>query len=374
MSAPESTPSELPSDAPHPVAAGGPALSRREALRLLALTTSATAALAATGTLSRALAQTPDRFPIVWLNDGGEDLNLLAQLGRQFPELLELISLRWDVQQWDPVSPVGLAARTAAPAAAPVVILESYPSRESTGSAGHAAVQEAIEQAKAVILLGTDACYGGTRLSPLDVKDIEALCKRVKTPVIKLPGIPVPVQHLIGTLAYLQFAEFPRLDSQKRPDLYYGTLICTHCEHLADLQAGNYAGTWGDKGCLLKLGCKGPITHNTCAQTRWNGGENWCVGAGGPCTGCSEPGFPDHGGLGLYGRVPADAYAPRSPWLLFGDWLGKGVLGVTIAGIGLHLARRFLAPGRERPTAAPDAKGGRRTESKRRDSTPSGDA
>jgi hydrogenase small subunit len=342
-------------------------LSRREALRLLALTTTAGAALAATGTLSRALAQAPDRFPILWLNDGGADLNLLAQLGRQFPELLELISLRWEVQQWDAVSPVGLAARTAPPASAPVVILESYPPRDAPPSPAHAAVQEAIEQAKAVILLGTDACYGGVRLTAQDVKDMEALCRRVKTPLIKLPGIPVPVQHLIGTLAYLQFAEFPRLDSQKRPELYYGTLICTHCEHLAGLQAGHYASNWGDKGCLLKLGCKGPITHNTCAQTRWNGGENWCVGAGGPCTGCSEPGFPDHGGLGLYGRVPADAYAPRSPWLLFADWAGKGILGLTVAGIGLHVARRFWAPGRERPTAAPDARGRRTAAAKPKD-------
>jgi hypothetical protein len=331
-------------------------LTRREALRLLALTATAGAALTATGTLSRALAQAPERSPILWLNYGGEDLNLLAQLGRQYPDLLELVSLRWEVQQWDPIMPVGFAPQAAASRGAPIVILESYPPRDAPPSAAHTAVQEAVEQAKTVILLGTDACYGGVRLNAQDVQEMEALCRRVKTPVIKLPGIPVPLHHLVGTLAHLQFVDFPRLDSKQRPELYYSTVICTHCEHRADLEAGRYAGTWGDRGCLLRLGCKGPITHNTCSEVRWNGGENWCVGAGGPCTGCAEPGFPDHGGLGLYGRVPADAFATRSPWLQFGDWLGKAMLGVTIAGIGLHLARRYWAPGRERVTAAPNGR------------------
>lgn len=323
-------------------------LTRREVLRLLGLTATAGAALAATGALSRALAQAPDRPPILWLNDGGDDLNLLAQLGRELPHFLDLIALRWDLRQWDAVSPVGLAP-PAALQPAPIVILESYPPFEATPSAAHAAVQEAVEQAKAVILLGTDACYGGLRLSPDDARRMDALCRRYKTPVIKLPGIPVPVHHLVGTLAHLQFVDFPRLDRWQRPELYYGTVICAHCERRADLEAGRYAGGWGEPGCLLRLGCKGPVTRNTCSQVRWNGGENWCVGAGGPCTGCAEPGFPSHGGLGLYGRVPGDALAPRSFWLGFGDWLGKGLLGLAAAGTGLHMARRLLAPGPERP-------------------------
>jgi NiFe hydrogenase small subunit HydA len=297
--------------------------------------------------LSRALAQTPERFPLLWLNDGGADINLLAQLGRQFPELLELISLRWDLRQWDAVSPVGLAPPSP-PQSAPIVILESYPPFHAAPSAAHAAVQEAVEQAKAVIRLGTDACYGGLRLSPQDAQEMDTLCRRYKTPVIKLPGIPVPVHHLVGTLAHLQFVDFPRLDRWQRPELYYGTVICTHCERRADLEAGRYAATWGEPGCLLRLGCKGPITRNSCAQVRWNGGENWCVGAGGSCTGCSEPDFPNHGGLGLYGRVPGDALSPRSFWLGFGDWLGKGLLGLAAAGIGLHIVRRLFAPGPNR--------------------------
>jgi Ni,Fe-hydrogenase I small subunit len=332
---------------------GGPAFSRREVLRLIALTATASAAVAATGTLTRVLAQAPERSPILWLNQGGGDLNLLAQLGRQNPELLELVSLQWDLSQWDALLPVGFTPPAAAPSAAPIVILESYPPRDAPPSPAHAAVQEAVEQAKAVILLGTDACYGGVRLSREDVKDLEALCRRGKTPLIKLPGIPVPVQHLVGTLAYLQFSGFPRLDSELRPELYYSTVVCTHCERRADLEAGRYAAGWGERGCLLRLGCKGPLTHNSCSQVRWNGGENWCVGAGGSCTGCAEPGFPDHGGLGLYGRVPGDALAPRSPWLQFGDWLGKAVLGTAAAGVALHLVRRWWAPGADRPGSAP---------------------
>jgi hydrogenase small subunit len=310
-------------------------------LRLVALTAGSAAALGATGALTRVLAADSERAPLVWLGAGEADLNLLAQMGRQLPSFLELIALEWTPSAWDALHPAGFMAALDGLPSAPVVVLESYPTLDGAINPAHTAVQEAIEQAKAAILLGTEACYGGWRRRVEDVKALESLCRRAKTPLIKLPGMPVPVQHLVGTLAHLETAGFPRLDSLQRPELYYGAPVCTHCELRADREAGRYAAGFGDPGCLLHLGCKGPVTFNSCSRTRWNGGENWCVGAGGPCVGCSEPGYPDHAGLGLYGRVPASVLAPRSTWLRFGDLLGKVAFAAAAAGVGLHLVRRF---------------------------------
>ncbi|HUJ74468.1 MAG TPA: hypothetical protein VL359_06395, partial [bacterium] len=184
--------------------------------------------------------------------------------------------------------------------------------------------------------------YGGSNSPPASARRLGELCHQGQTPLIKLPGIPVPPQHLVGTLAHLQFVGFPRVDGHLRPSLYYTQVLCEHCERRGDLEAGRYAAAWGERGCLLRLGCKGPSTHNSCSAVRWNSGSNWCVGAGGPCTGCAEPGFPDHDGLGLYGRLPGDLLGPRSLVLQSLDGLGKGLLGLTALGIGLHLLRRRL--------------------------------
>jgi hydrogenase small subunit len=186
------------------------------------------------------------------------------------------------------------------------------------------------------------------------------LCRVEKTPLIKLPGIPVPPHHLIGTLSHLQFVGFPRLDAQYRPELYYGETVCATCERRGDLESGRFASALGRTGCLFRLGCRGPITHNTCSSARWNGGVNWCVGAGGPCTGCAEPGYPDHGGLGLYGRVPGDALAAHSFVLENLDIAGKTLFGLTGLGIGIHLLRKKLdraqaRRSRRRPDVAPQA-------------------
>ena len=97
----------------------------------------------------------------------------------------------------------------------------------------------------------------------------------------------LPPQHVVGVLAYLEYFGFPALDGHGRPLLYYGRTVCETCERRIDLDNGRFARSFGEEGCLLRLGCKGLVTHNSCSTARWNGGENWCVGVGGPCVGWS---------------------------------------------------------------------------------------
>ena len=312
--------------------------------------------LGATRRLAYALATQPGSAPLVWFGGQGDDLNLLAQLGRSAPGLLERVLVLWDVASYDALAPTG-SVPVERTGAAPVLIVESLPDAGDTARWG--ALAGWVKQAKTVICLGTEAAFGGTLTPPELARRLMGLCRTEKTPLIKLPGLPVPPHHFIGTLSHLQFVGFPRLDAEHRPELYYSETVCSTCERRGDLEAGRFAGAWGASGCLLRLGCRGPVTHNTCSAVRWNGGVNWGVGAGAPCTGCAEPGFPDHGGLGLYGRIPGDALAARSFVLENVDRAGKALVALTALGIGLHVVRRRLErrAGR-RPARAPSRSSG----------------
>jgi hypothetical protein len=326
--------------------------SRRDVLRWIALTAGAAmtagGVLSATRRLAYALATQPGSAPLVWFGGPGDDLNVLAQLSRSEPSLLERVFVVWDVASYEAVAPTG-AIPVERTQSAPIVLVESLPHAED--STRWESLTAWVKQAKTVICVGTEAAFGGTLTTPDQARRLMLLCRVEKTPLINLPGIPVPPHHLIGTLSHLQFVGFPRLDAEHRPELYYSDTVCSTCERRGDLEAGRFAGSFGEPGCLLRLGCRGPITHNSCSAVRWNGGVNWCVGAGGPCTGCAEPGFPDHGGLGLYGRVPGDALAARSFVLEKLDLAGKALVGLTALGIGLHIVRNRLERRAERRSA-----------------------
>ena len=201
-----------------------------------------------------------------------------------------------------------------------------------------------LPKAKVLILLGSDACYGGERWGAGRVAALEDFCRKSGTPIIKLPGVPVPPHHLVGSIGHLELIGFPSLDRHRRPVLYYGETVCRRCDWRGDLEAGRFAQDFGQGGCLLMLGCKGPITHNSCAAHKWNGGENWCVGVRAPCTGCSEPGYPSHGGLGLYGRLPGGERGMHSPVLQNLRAIGWGTLIVAGLGLGLRHLRRVIGP------------------------------
>jgi hydrogenase small subunit len=122
-------------------------------------------------------------------------------------------------------------------------------------------------------------------------------------PLINLSGCPPLPLAISGTLAhYLLFDEFPALDDLGRPRVIYGNTIHERCSRLHFFEQKKFARSFDDEGarkgwCLYELGCKGPLTHNACATTKWNGGTSFPIESGHPCLGCSEPGFWDRGGF-----------------------------------------------------------------------------
>lgn len=77
--------------------------------------------------------------------------------------------------------------------------------------------------------------------------------------------------------------------------MYFGTYVHDNCRRRAHFDSGEFLKDWNDtkqiEWCLYEKGCKGPETYSDCPVRRWNNGINFCIDAGAPCQGCSEPSF-----------------------------------------------------------------------------------
>jgi len=163
------------------------------------------------------------------------------------------------------------------------------------------AVVALARSALAVISVGTCASFGGIPSgapNPSGATSVTEVLRKgwISKPIINVPGCPPHPDWLVGTIAALLLRGLPspeELDAALRPRAFYGKLIHDNCPRRAYFDTGQFARHTGEPGCLYELGCKGPVTYADCPIRLWNNGVNWCVGAGSPCIGCVEPGFPD---------------------------------------------------------------------------------
>ena len=164
------------------------------------------------------------------------------------------------------------------------------------------AVKVFSENASHIVAVGTCASYGGIPASgtnPTDALSVtEALAHLgLGNTVINIPGCPIHPDWLVGTLVNVLTGQPVPLDAHRRPLAYYGAKI--HDEGNCPYKGDREIKVLGQKGCLKALGCKGPKTFADCFSRKWNSpavgqdGVSWCIDAGSPCIGCTEPGFPD---------------------------------------------------------------------------------
>ncbi|MFO7948211.1 MAG: hydrogenase small subunit [Armatimonadota bacterium] len=154
-----------------------------------------------------------------------------------------------------------------------------------------------------VIAVGACATFGGIPAAdpnPSGSMPVSRALERsgLDVPYINVPGCPPHPDWIVGTVVQLLREGIPGaedLDEHRRPLAFFGDLIHENCPRRPDFDAGKYASHHGQPGCLYELGCKGPVTYSDCPERQWNTGVNWPIGAGSPCLGCVEPGFPDVG-------------------------------------------------------------------------------
>jgi hydrogenase small subunit len=226
---------------------------------------------------------------------------------------------------------------------------------------GYEQVRGLARDAQAVLAIGACASFGGIPSAPPNptgVLSVSELLERegIETPLVNIPGCPPHPDWIVGTIAtfLLGGAEALKLDEHKRPAPFFSECIHDNCPYRGHFDQGKFAEHFGEHGCLIKLGCKGPITHADCPIRKFNNGTSWCCQAGHPCIGCCHPDFPfegsmftpvEPGQLTFPGTYPSMARTERKR----GDadtYAAVGMIGVggVLAGVGVAEAARRLRP------------------------------
>ena len=194
--------------------------------------------------------------------------------------------------------------------------------------------------AMAIVAWGNCASWGcvqAARPNPTQATPVHKLIH--DRPVIRIPGCPPIPEVMSSVVAYiLTYDRLPKLDSQGRPEVFYGKRVHDQCVRRAHFDAGQFVESWDDEAaklgyCLYKMGCKGPSTYNACPTTRWNDGVSYPIQSGHGCLGCAEQNFWDYGSF--YDRITTIPH--------FGTNSTAETVGVSVlAGIGAGVATHGL--------------------------------
>ena len=158
-----------------------------------------------------------------------------------------------------------------------------------------------MKNAAGVIAMGTCASWGGipaSNMNPTGAKSaIEVMEENnIKKLYLRVPGCPVHPDRLLGSVAYLiAYGKPPKIDKKHRPVTYFGKnkKIHDNCDRFQYFVQDKYIKNFNEKqGCLLKKGCRGPITYADCPYRRWNLGTSVCIHSNTPCIGCVNEDFP----------------------------------------------------------------------------------
>jgi hydrogenase small subunit len=162
-------------------------------------------------------------------------------------------------------------------------------------------------RAAAVLALGTCAAYGGIpamRGNPTGAMGLRdylgsGWTSRRGIPIVNLPGCPVQPDNITETLLHLALhvagvEEMCELDEQGRPVRLFSRTVQEGCGRAGFADQGEFAESPADhRGCLVKIGCMGPVAKCNVPVRGWIGGVGGCPNVGGICTACTMPGFPD---------------------------------------------------------------------------------
>ncbi len=162
-------------------------------------------------------------------------------------------------------------------------------------------LQKLAAKATYVVAVGQCSAFGGIPAGKGNLTGAVPVTEALKTagvttknPVINIAGCPAHPDWTLITLSSVLQGFTPELDDLGRPTAFFSSIIHDNCPRRGAYDRGQFAGTYDDPvGCFWHLGCKGPITYSSCANTKWNGGIGFCTQAGPMCWGCMHPNFPD---------------------------------------------------------------------------------
>lgn len=206
------------------------------------------------------------------------------------------------------------------------------------GRSARQILEEAVKNCKAVVAWGNCAssgCVQAARPNPTGAKPVHKVISG--KPVINVQGCPPIADVMAGVVVHLlTFDRIPQLDELNRPKAFYSRRVHDTCYRRANFDAGLFVESFDDEGakkgyCLYKMGCKGPVTYNSCGIIKWNDGISYPIQSGHPCIGCSEAGFWDNGPF--YQHLPSvKGFGIETT----ADQIGLGLGVATAVGVAGH--------------------------------------
>jgi len=161
-------------------------------------------------------------------------------------------------------------------------------------------------KAAAVIAIGTCATWGGIPAAINNVTDSMSVAdwlgpeyrSALGLPVVNIPGCsPIGdnfTETVAVTLLFLQgVGPAPELDELGRPQWLFGETVHRGCTRAGYYEEGTFAEKFGDKECLVEIGCWGPVVQCNITSRGAINHMGGCMNVGGACIGCTMPGFPD---------------------------------------------------------------------------------
>jgi hydrogenase small subunit len=170
------------------------------------------------------------------------------------------------------------------------------------GRSAREILNDAAQGAKAIVAWGSCAsngCIQAAKPNPTGATPVHKLISGV--PVMNVPGCPPIAEVMAGTIVHLlAFERIPELDGLGRPKAFYSRRVHDTCYRRPNYDAGLFVESFDDENarrgyCLYKMGCRGPVTYNSCGVIRWNNGVSYPIQSGHGCIGCSEANFWDNG-------------------------------------------------------------------------------
>jgi hydrogenase small subunit len=191
-------------------------------------------------------------------------------------------------------------------------------------------LRDLAKGAAAVIAVGTCATWGGVpaaagnvtgSMSVMDYLGKDYL-SQLGLPPINIPGCAPLGDNITETItSVLMFlagiGPLPEFDELGRPAWMFKSTVHRGCVRAGNYEEGKFADEYGQKECLVELGCWGPVVQCNMVSRGAVGHNGGCMNTGGICIGCTMPGFPD-------------AFAPfykKPPGTLVSSTLSRGTGG-----------------------------------------------